>query len=323
MNALHRFHLNLSFVLSHSVAALALTLAPPDTRTWEQVTADFAAREAQTANDGQDDGRRLRELNPKRAAEFLIPFLAKDRPPGLRVKAIGALGWSSFQEAVPMLSAIAKDETERIGIRASALNPGLRYMKSSAAVATAISLATDKSDDIRRDAYWVLSEHGTDSAVEVLASRLGAGDKPLRRDLVYALLFSEHKRAARIVFNLVDFSTVQHDDELLTAYAAVMAKYRLPEAQQHMLALIKDPARARSLPLYWALCYFASFPREDVVPALIAYIEAGTGVIELYESVTEFIRSPAISAESKKTLSAFVVSGKVAKPESFQLQPGK
>lgn len=315
MNALHRLLTGSSLFLWTSVAALALSLAPPDTRSWDQVAADFAAREAQSANDGMDDGHRLKELNPKQAVTFLTPFLAKDRPFGLRVKAIGALGWSSFQEAVPALSAIAKDETENESIRAQALNPGLRYMKSADAVATATSLATHKSDYIRGSAYWVLSDHATDSAIEVLSSRLRAKDKPLLGQLVYALYFSKHPKAGRIVFDLVDFTVLKDDQNLLEAYATTMEQYRIPEAQQHMLALAKQPTQ--SLPSYYALRYFASFPREEVVPALIARIEAQTGVSDLYESFTEFIKSPAITAESKKKLSGYIASGKVKKPEPF------
>ena len=82
------------------------------------------------------DGRRLKELDPKRAAAFLIPFLAKTQPDGVRVKAIGALGWSSFHEAIPALSAIALDATDNEAIRAQALNPGLRYMKHPEALLT-------------------------------------------------------------------------------------------------------------------------------------------------------------------------------------------
>jgi HEAT repeat protein len=193
-----------------------------------------------------------------------LPYLAKDRPLGLRVKAIGALGWSSFQEAVPALSAIAKDETENESIRAQALNPGLRYMKSADAVATATFLATHKSDSIRGSAYWVLSDNATDSAIKVLSSRLGAEDKPLLGQLIYALYFSKHPQAGRIVFDLVDFTVLQDDRNALNAYATTMEQYRIPEAQQHMLAVAQQPAP--SLAAYYASAISRRFPVRRLSP---------------------------------------------------------
>lgn len=90
-----------------------------------------------------------------------------------------------------------------------------------------------------------------------------------------------------------------------------MDQYRLPEAQQNMLAIARQPAR---IPSVIALRYFASYPREDVVPALVARIEAGKASTDLYDSVRKFIKSPAITAESKKKLSACIESGKGIRP---------
>ena len=301
------FLLGLTFV---ATAAFATTYFS-DTRSWAQVTADFVAREGQNANDGADDGRRLKELDPKKAAAFFMPFLAKDQPEGLRVKAVGALGWSAFHEAIPALCAIALDTTDREQIRAAALNPGLRYMKHPDAVKTASALAADESNRIRSGAYWVLSNHGTDEAIEVLAARLRANDKPLLEQLIFALTFSNHERAGKIVFDAVDFSALPHDEQHLYAYARAMEQYRIPEAQQNMLSVAQQPTRPLSC--YYALRYFSSFPREDVARVLIAYIEAGSPASELYDTVTEFIKSPTISNESKMALSAFVDRGRIKK----------
>ncbi len=303
----------LSILLCSAETAFCLSIAPPDKRTWEQVTADFIAREGQHANDGDYDGRRLKELDPKRAVSFLMPFLAKDCSFGLRVKAIGALGWSSFKEAVPALCAIAKDATDNEEVRAEALNPGLRYMKNPQAVETAASLAEDNSVRIRGSAYWVLSDHGTDKAVAVLEARLRSNDRPLFRQLIYALAFSKHPRAGQIVFDNCAFSTLQPDEELLRAYSIAMESYHVPEAQQNMLTVAQQPGHPLSA--YYALRYFSAFPRQDVVPALIARIEAAKPVNDLYETVTQFIKSPKITDESKKTLSEFITSGKVKKAE--------
>ncbi|HEX8311099.1 MAG TPA: hypothetical protein VF614_07270 [Chthoniobacteraceae bacterium] len=231
----------------------------------------------------------------------------------MRVKAIGALGWASFQEAIPALCAIAKDEKEDVLLRRYALCPGLCYTKNAQAEATAISLSTHREVFIRIYAYYVLSHQGTDKAVEVLASRLQA-DKPLIHELISALSRSKHERAGRMVFDLVDFSTVRRDENVLQAYAAAMDRHRIPEAEEHMLALAtQQPTRSREA--LHALRYFASFPREEVVPGLIAAIDARTGGgEELYEPVMAFINSPKISAESKKKLSACIESGKVTEP---------
>jgi hypothetical protein len=311
----HRFLAQILLVGLCIIAApaFATSYGPPDTRSWEQVTADFLAREGRHANDGEYDGRRLKELDARKAAAFLIPLLAKDQPYALRVKAIGALGWSSFQEAIPALSAIAMDASDNEEIRAEALNPGLRYMKHSEAVKTATALTADKSVRIRNGAYWVLSGHGTDDAIEVLAARLQAKDAPLIEELINALTYSEHPRAGKLVFEHVDFSVLPHDEPHLSAYSIAMEHYRIPEARQNMLILAKQ----RDMPLscFYALRYFGAFPREDVVPTLIAYIEAKKPVNDLYETVTEFIKSPAVGKKSKSKLSAFLASGTVQKPD--------
>ncbi|MCE9612326.1 MAG: HEAT repeat domain-containing protein [Chthoniobacter sp.] len=296
-----------------ATTGLATTYARSDTRSWDQVTADFIAHPGHFAIDGERDGRRLKELDLKRAVAFLIPFLAKTQPDGLRVKAIGALGWSSFHEAIPALSAIALDVADKEAIRAQALNPGLRYMKHPEALKTATALIADASPSIRSGALWVLSGHGTDEAVDLLAARLRANDKPLLDKLMCALYFSKHPRAGKLVFTSVDFSTIPREERYLHAYALTLDGYPVPGAQQNMLIIAQQPGQPLSS--YYALRYFRAFPCEDVVPALVACIEAKKSVNILYETVTEFIASPKISDESKAKLSAFIASGKVKKPE--------
>lgn len=303
----------LTLFVCSSATVFSGCLAPPDTRSWDQVSADFVAHEAQNASGGGSDGQRLKELDPKRAVAFLMPFLGKDRPFGLRVKAVNALGWSSSQEAIPALSAIALDPTEREQLRAEALNPGLRYMKSPEAVKTASLLATDKSSYVRSSAYWVLSDHGTDRAIEVLESRIKADDRPLLGQLMYALLYSKHQRAGKIVFDNVDFSQIQQDEKLLCAYSITMDRYRTFEAQENMLAVARQPTRPPSS--YYALRYFAFFPCEDAATVLIAYVKADRSGLDLYESVTQFIKSPNLTEKSRAELSAFITSGKVRKAE--------
>ena len=288
----------------------ATTYAPPDTRSWEQVTVDFIAHPGRFAKDGDYGGRRLKELDPKRAAAFLIPFLAKTQPDGVRVKAIGALGWSSFHEAIPALSAIALDATDNEAIRAQVLNPGLRYMKHPEALKTASALIADPSPNIRRGALWVLSEHGTDEAVELLAARLRANDKPLLDQLMCALYFSKHPRAGKLVFSSVAFSNLA-DERCRHAYALTMEAYRLAEAQQNMLLIAQQPDQPSSA--HYALRYFTSFPREDVAPALIAFIESKRYSGDLYNTVTEFIKSPNVADKTKATLSALITSGNFRK----------
>lgn len=131
-----------------------------DPRTWDQVVADFMAWPDSAHADYE--GRRLKELDRERAVSFLIPLLAKDQPAGLRVKAMCAVGWNAFYEAIPALAAIAQDETEDEYVRGEALNPGLRYMQRQEALSVARSLANHKSERIRKNAFWVLSSHKAD-----------------------------------------------------------------------------------------------------------------------------------------------------------------
>ena len=186
----------------------ARTIAPPDRRTWDEVAHDCTSKDAQHANDGQYDGKRLKELDADRAVNFLLPFLQEDQPSGLRVKAIGALGWSSFHEAIPLLSAIALDDMEDDKIRQQALNPGLRYMNHRDAVSTAKSLVYDDSYGIRISSYWVLSGNGTDAAVSILQECISSKNTDNLRDLIFALINSKHPRAGEIIFKNCTFDTI-------------------------------------------------------------------------------------------------------------------
>ncbi len=310
---MNSYYLKLTLVLMFlgSASNGLSELAPPDTRSWEQGTADFIAQKAQHPNDGIYDGQRLKELDSKRAVTFLMPLLAKKQPIELRIKAVGALGWMSFQEAIPALSAIAKDATENEDIRVAALNPGLRYMKNLKAEQTAAALAVNKSELIRAAAYWVLSQHGTDSAIDVLEACLRASTKALDRDLIRALSLSKHKRAGKIIFDHCDFAALRGDEQLLWEYSMAMEQCRPPEAQQNMLSLAKQLTHPSSA--YCALLYFGSLPRDDVVPALLAYIESDKRGLDVYEPVMQFIKSPKISDKSKKKLSELVATGQVKK----------
>jgi HEAT repeat protein len=131
--------------------AVASSGPPPDKRSWEEVTADFVERSGKGFN--RTDGKRLKELDSKRAVEFLMSFLAKDKPERLRLEAAGALGCESFQVAIPALSSIAKDVTDSEEVRARALNPGLRYMNHPLAFETAAAVASDKSRFVRATSF--------------------------------------------------------------------------------------------------------------------------------------------------------------------------
>lgn len=255
-------------ILISTPVAWASFEAPPDTRTWEQVTADFVKEQDARNSFHGKDGLRLKELDPKRAVEFLMPFLAKDRPLQMRMKAIGGLGQAAFQEAVPTLSKIAKDVTDDENVRAQALNPGLRYMNNPMAVEAAASVVADKSRAVRISAYWVLSDSGTEEAVKALEGRIQTKDLSFfeLQNLIHALNFTKHPRAAMIIFANCDFQTLPNDESLLSAYSSAMEQSRIPEAQKTMLRIAQQPDCRISA--YYALLYFSSFPSEDVVPAL-------------------------------------------------------
>lgn len=281
-----------------------------DTRPWDRVTRDFVSNETFSATDGEQDGRRLKELDRKRAAEFLVPFLESTQPRALRVRAMGAVGKAALTEAVPALIKIAQNPAEGENIRAAALSPGLRYMSHLDAIQCATTLASDPSLRVRMAAYWVLGQHGTDEAVSVLERRLSEKDPQETVQLLYALCFSKNGRAGRIVFDHTDFDALQ-TDEHRQAYAKTMADYHVREAEQNMLTL----ARQRDQPwsASYALRYFAAFPRDDIAPALVAYVEACPAVHDLYDTVIAFIESPEIAKESKEKLFELVVTGKIKK----------
>lgn len=292
--------------LSGGEIALAISYAPPDERSWDEVVATFTLVDPEQPN-GERDGSRLKELDPKRAASFIIPFLSKSQPRLLRIKAITACG-VGLQECVPALSAIARDPSEEEWLRSQALNFGLRNVQHPDAIRTAIDLVEDKSLQVRRSAYWVLAEHGTDEAVAVLVKRLRAKDLPLTRDLIYTFLTSKRPDASKIVFENCVLKDLPPD--ALGAYAEVMRTSFFPPAEEAMFSLLPGadwPLQAR------VLAYFSAFPREDVVPYLIKHIETdrfgknGTAA----ETVATFLESPKISAESKGKLRALQAAGKV------------
>ncbi len=302
-------------LVSEVVATSAL---PPDKRSWEEVTADFINRTGEGFN--RTDGHRLKELDPKRAVEFLMSYLAKDKPERLRLEAIGALGCEAFQEAVPALSAIAKDVSESEGVRARALNPGLRYMKSSVALETAASVATDKSRFVRTSAYCVLSDLRTDQALNILETRIqskGLSNFELA-ELICALWGTAIPRAGQIILSNCDFSTLPDDEDLLGKYSLAMEHFRIPDAQPTMLRIARKADCNFST--YYALRYFSSFPREDAVPALVAFVN-GRGpyaTANIFETVTAFSESPVITEKSKNTLRGFLTTGKVKKEVPIQ-----
>ncbi len=300
---------------------VAFSAFPPDERSWEEVTADFIKRSGEGFN--RTDGHRLKELDPKRAVEFLMSYLAKDKPERLRLEAIGALGCEAFQEAVPALSAIAKDVSDSEGVRARALNPGLRYVKGPVAFETAAALTTDKSRFVRTSAYFVLSDFRTDQALNVLETRVqskGLSDLELGK-LICALWLTEIPRAGQIILSNCDFATLPDDENLLGKYSMAMEHYRISEAQSIMLRIAQKPGC--ELSTYYALRYFSSFPREDAVPALVAFINGkGPYATEnLFETVTAFSESPVITEKSKNTLRGFLTTGKVKKEVPIQM-PG-
>ena len=68
-----------------------------------------------------------------------------------------------------------------------------------------------------------------------------------------------------------------------------------------------------SLPRFYALRYFGSFPGEDVIPPLLEFIETSGWGNDLYDTVIKLIESPEISAKSKKKLTSLIENGKVRK----------
>jgi len=276
------------------LAASAVSFAPPDERSWDEVTQNFT-----TAGwrHGGEDGHRLKALDEKHAAEFLLPFLSKSHPSEIRLKAIAALGKPGFQEAIAALSAIAKDESDEL--RIDALNSGLRYMKHPDAVRAAIDLTEDKSVRVRKAAYLVLGEHGTNRAVAGLLRRLRAKDAPAMRELVTAFLISNRRDAAEIVFQNCSLSDLSHD--AIRPYATLMWQQLYAPAQENMLALLSISDHSIQATV---INYFGAFPREDVVPHLIRYIQTSqfSRQIAHGETVTAFLESPNISAESKEKL---------------------
>jgi HEAT repeat protein len=207
-----------------------------------------------------------------------------------------------LHDAIPELSAIALDTTEDAKVREQALYPGLAYMQHPAAIKTASVLASDKLDGVRRRAFWVLANHGTDEAIEVLAGRLRANDKPLLVDLILALRSSRNPRAGRIVFDLVDFSLLPRDEPHLQAYCYAMHDFHIAEARENILFIAQQsewPYLCSS-----ALDYLSYSPGEDVVPALIAYLQMDKPVRHLPEMLATYLQSPALTDDSKRKISA-------------------
>lgn len=279
-----------------------------DKRSWSEVTQNFAVSPIRGANDGEGDGFRLKALDQKAAFEFLHPLLSRNQPREIRLKAIGALGYPAFQEAIPALSAIALDATEDVYVRAEALNCGLRYMHHPDAVRAAFALANHKSAMIRAAAYRVLGEHDMDQTIEVLKKRARTKDPEAAKMLISEMAYSERADAARLVHENCPLSAMPlqavHD------YTYIMERARLPEAQGSMLVLLQHAD--------WkihesTLRYFGSFPQESVVPHLVADIEKSQHYVSatLYETVARFVASPTLSSESRAKLSELIASRRV------------
>ena len=282
-----------------------------DRRTWEQVVESFLDNEAGDPVDGERDGRRLLELDRRKAVTFLKEHLDRSHSLGIRRKAIWALGGCSVAEAFPEFASIARDEKENRLIRAAALSPGLRYMKRQDAVDIAASLMNSPDGNIRRSAYLVLSEHGTDQCVRLLQQALNRQEDLV--GLVGAIAGTNNPKAGKIVFDAVDLDSAMKDRELLRSYVRAMVAYKVKEAIPLMFRLTDHEDNIVALN---AIQFFREYPQEELVPRLVGFVLREDNPLghSVYDTFLSFLNSPNISSASKEKLRNIMKREKMKKP---------
>jgi hypothetical protein len=161
----------------------------------------------------------------------------------------------------------------------------------------------------------VLSDLRNDQALNILETRIQSKDLSNFElaELISALWATKMPRAGQIILSNCNFSTLPDDEDLLKKYSIAMEHYRIPGAQPTMLRIAQKADWEFST--YYALRYFSSFPREDAVSAFIAFTngQGGYAHLSLFDTVTAFTESSAITEESKKTLRGYLATGKVKK----------
>jgi HEAT repeat protein len=274
-----------------------------DERSWNEAFESFMAS---SANSGQlmTDGKRLLELDQKKAAPLLLQYLDKSHPSDLRLKAIVVLGRGSIKEAIPYLKEIANDPDEPDELRCTALNPGLRYMHDGEALAVGRHLFQHSNKAIRIEAYWVLSEHGTDSAVDALTQAIRTSPlHPMElKTIIYALKYSKNPRAGQIVYENVSFEQLFIDNYLLSAYVETMTTYKILQAKPQIVQLLSHADQSIRIS---ALHYFANFPSDDIVDDIVDFVKRTDSEWwknRLYGTIFQFINAEEISPMNKELL---------------------
>jgi hypothetical protein len=290
----------LALLLSTRVFAVTAPSHPPRTWTWEEITQDFATLAPDRSDFSERDGALMKNLNPAGTLTFLLPFLAKDRPQGVRLNALYALRAAALPESARVVEGIALDLTEDPRVRYSALWPFLTKFDKTRAADIGLTCLRDKERTVRLGAYWLVGQTGGTAVIDALKERffLAAEEKQLALQAL-----GNTKDPAAIKF-LVEHSPIDHlrsDKDWRDNFVRAMAATPIAEAQPTMLALMNEGdhlLRAQALP------YFRALPSAEVGPCIVDYFndpKTRRG-LKTYADVWFFANSPALTEESKEPL---------------------
>ncbi len=305
MNSYQKFDFRMLIIWFICILQASVIVNAVDTRSWDEAVQLFTS--SSPSLDIEYVGRKLKEVDEKKAAAYLIPLLATNQTAQLRKRAITAISGGAIKAAVPELIAIALDTNEAVDVRYAALNPGLRYMGDDRAVKTAKQLLHDPNGLIRIGSYCVLSGNPSDESVEALKNSLATCEPDHRYHLIWALCHTGRPETARIVFENCPLDWIANDD-VARAYCGIMTRYAFSRAQENILKLI--PRNDGSV-LYEALAYFEHFPRSEAAKYLMTYLgdekRVLFGRLQTYPLLWSFYSSPKISAEIKAKLEPHIL----------------
>jgi hypothetical protein len=298
MDGMSKF-LFLALFLFGNVYAFGKTNQPSSDWTWEEITKDFAALRPDSSDRSLKDGALLRKIDPARTLSFLLPFLSKDQPPGIRLNAISAFNGAELPDSAPFIEKVALDSEEDSRVRYSALWPTLSKFDKTRASEVGIACLSDKEKTVRLGAYWLLGHTGGAAAIDALKARFLTSDE--KQLALQALGDTKDPEAIKFLVEQSSADDLRKDEAWRRNFARAMAATPIAEAQEKMVGLMHygDWLVQRD-----ALLYFRTFPSAEAGPCIVAYFEdpRTSRGLKSYADTWFFANATALRAETKESL---------------------
>jgi hypothetical protein len=283
-----------------SAEGMALTPAPPDTRTWEVAYASFF--NAQSTGHRSDDAARLFALDPSKTVSLLLRALERQQPEELRLRAVWGMSAVQSPAGLEPLLKIASDPSESIRIRNSAINV-MAYFPDARITKLCLEILKQKDRELLNAAAQTLAVRKSPEGVSAIRDAFEFATTDQLPGLLYSLLTSGDPEASAFVFKNVPAPTESSSDDLRFSYALLMMQQPSRETEPFMTKLLHGKDRwCKAM----AFAYFRTFPNEYVAQDLLKALDDtkespafGTSRSGLIEA---FLAAPLVSERTKEKL---------------------